>query len=109
MPWQILLFESGRSERPVEEFIKKQQPQAQAKIIHHLNLLQQYGPQLGLPHSKLMASGIYELRIRGKEELRILYCFKNKQIYLLHAFKKQSRKTPNNELITALRRLQTLT
>ncbi|OIO15498.1 addiction module toxin RelE [Candidatus Gottesmanbacteria bacterium CG11_big_fil_rev_8_21_14_0_20_37_11] len=104
MKWNILLFESPRGEKPVEEFIKKQQPQAQAKILHKINLLQQYGSRLGIPHSKLLGSGIYELRIRGKEEIRICYCFRKRTIHLLHAFKKQSQKTPRNEFMTALRR-----
>lgn len=104
MEWSILLYESQRGEKPVEEFIKNQQPQAQAKILHHLNLLQQYGLHLGMPHSKILGSGIYELRIRGKEELRIFYCISKSTIYLLHAFKKQSEKTPARELSVAIER-----
>ncbi len=32
--WTVLTFESKRGEKPVDLFIKQQQPQAQAKIIH---------------------------------------------------------------------------
>ncbi|SRR5258708_7799797 len=109
MIWRILLYESSGKEKPVENFIKRQQSQAQAKILHKLNLLEQYGFQLGMPHSKLLKLEIYELRIRGREEIRIIYCFKNKTIYLLHAFKKQSQKTPNKEIEIALQRIKTLT
>ena len=109
MKWNILLFESLRGKKPVEEFIKKQPPQTQAKILHNIDLLQQYGSQLSMPHSKLLKSGIYELRIRGKEEIRICYCFRKQTIYLLHAFKKKTQKTPKNEFMIALKRLKTLT
>src|SRR4030042_84128 len=109
MSWTVLLYESIRHEKPVEGFIKQQQPQAQAKILHKITLLQQYGIQLGMPHSRQLGSGIYELRIRGKEELRIMYCFRNKTIYLLHAFKKQTQKTPKTELEVAVKRLNSLT
>jgi len=107
--WTVLLYKSKRNESSVEEFIEKQQPQAQAKILHQINLLQLYGSKLGMPHSKIIISGIYELRIRGKEEIRIFYCFSMKTIYLLHGFKKQTQKTPQKELKIALRRYKTLT
>ena len=109
MGWEILLYESSRTEKPVEGFIKQQQPQAQAKILHKITLLQQYGIQLGMPHSRKLGSGIYELRIRGKEELRVMYCYRNKTIYLLHAFKKQTQKTPKAELEVAIKRFNSLT
>lgn len=87
------------------EFVKKQQPQAISKITHLIDLLTQYGNLLGLPHSKVLGGGLYELRIRGKEEIRIFYCFtQQKTIYLLHIFKKQTQETPTKELNLALQR-----
>jgi len=53
----------------------------------------------------MLGLGLSELRIRGKEELHIVYCFKNQAIYLLHAFKKQTQKTPQKELETAQKRM----
>ena len=41
-----------------------------------------------MPHAKKFENYLYELRIRGKEEIRIIYGFKGKTIYLLHGFKK---------------------
>ena len=107
--WEILTFETSRGEQPVDEFIKKQQPQAKAKIAHHVRLLRQYGNKLGMPHAKTLGLGLYELRIRGKEELRIFYCFTQKTIYLLHAFKKQKQETPQKELGIARQRMESLT
>ncbi len=74
--WVILTYETSRKEKPVDEFIKKQQPQARSKIAHNVRLLRQYGNLLGLPHSKALGEGLYELRIRGKEELRYLFRFR---------------------------------
>lgn len=104
MTWAVVLYESNRGEKPVEIFIKKQSSHTQAKILHHVNLLEQFGVQLGMPHAKLLARNIYELRIRGKEELRIFYCFHKRVIYLLHGFKKQTRKTPPKEFTIAFQR-----
>lgn len=108
--WNVETYETASGEKVVDAFIKKQQPQAKAKIVHTVKLLRLYGNKLGLPHSKALGSGLYELRIRGKEELRIFYCFAQKKtIYLLHGFKKQTQQIPLKELDIALKRKRTLT
>ena len=108
--WTILTYENSRGENPVDEFIKKQQPKGRSKIIHNVRLLRQYGNMLNMPHSKALGGGLYELRIRGKEEVRIFYCFaKQRTIYLLHAFKKQKQQTPRRELELASLRMSELT
>lgn len=104
MSWDIITFESNRGEEPVKEFVKSQQPQTQAKITHLIDLLEKYGSTLGMPHIKKIAGEIYELRIRGKEEVRIFLAFKNQNIYLLHAFKKKTQQTPTKEIEIALKR-----
>lgn len=91
MEWKILEFETIRGERPVADFLE----------IH--------GNLLGMPHAKRLEPNLYELRIRGKEEIRIIYGFKQKNIYLLHGFKKQKQKTPKKEIETARQRLLSLT
>ena len=103
--WRVVFFESNRKEKPVEDFFQRQQLSARTKMLHLFELLEVYGSQLGMPHAKQLGSGIFELRIRGKEEIRIFYGFKRKTIYLLHAFKKQTQKTPRKEIDIALKRL----
>lgn len=108
--WTIETFETESGEKVVDEFIKKQQPRAKAKIAHTVKLLTLHGNRLGLPHSKALGSGLYELRIRGKEELRILYFFTTKRaICLLHGFKKQTQQIPTKEIDIALQRIKSLT
>ena len=75
-----------------------------------MRLLRQYGNLLGLPHSKALSGGLYELRIRGKEEIRIFYCFAGqKTIYLLHVFKKQKQQIPQKDHNLAVSRMKELT
>lgn len=107
--WIIETFETKSGDKPIDEYIREQQPQAKAKIAHTVKLLRQHGNRLGMPHSKHLGSGLYELRIRGKEELRFFYCFKGRTIYLLHSFKKQTKQTPQKELNLALQRMKSLT
>lgn len=101
----MTFYTTDRGEKPVLEFIKAQQLPARTKISHLMDLLKKHGHMLGVPQSKRLQPELYELRIRGKEELRILYSFKGEVIILLHAFKKQTQKTPQKEIIIALKRM----
>lgn len=108
--WSVETYETSSGEKIVDEFIKKQQPAAKAKIAHTVKLLRQYGNRLGLPQSKALRDGLYELRIKGKQEIRIFYCFTfGKNIILLHIFKKQTQQIPQKELNTAMQRMKNLT
>ena len=108
MSFRIIFFESGREEKYVEEFIKSLDPQTIAKVVHAIDLLEKFGPGLGMPHSKKLTRELYELRIRGRQELRIIYCFVKEDICLIHAFLKKSQKTPAKELVTAKKRFNNL-
>ncbi len=61
MSWNILLFETQRGKKPVEEFIVSKSPQTKAKTAHLINLLEIYGNILGMPHSKQLTKDLYEL------------------------------------------------
>lgn len=98
MAWNVYFFQTPRGEKVVKEFIKNLQEKTIGKISQEIDLLKMHGPFLGMPYSKKLAKEIYELRIRGKEEVRILYTFSRNNIYLLHAFKKQTQKVPKKEV-----------
>ena len=105
MAWNIILFESSRGEKPVEELIKSLDEATIAKASQEIDLLEKHGPYLAMPHSRKLNNDLYELRIRGRREIRILYAFVKKDIYLLHTFKKKQQKTPRKEIETARKRL----
>ncbi len=92
----------------VETFLDTLQKREIAKVIHSIELLEEFGNSLGLPHSRHMSAGLLELRIRGTREIRILYCFNKKKAVLLHAFIKKTEKTPERELRNALSKMKDL-
>lgn len=106
--WEILFFETSRGEKIVKEFIKSLDVKTISKISSGIDLLVKHGPFLGMPHSKKLTQDLYELRIRGKQEIRIIYGFVNKNIYLLSAFQKKTQKTPLKEIDIAHKRFQGL-
>jgi len=70
--------------------------------------MMEYGSNLGMPHTKSMNDGLFELRLKSKEGIaRVFYCTQvEKNIIMLHSFVKKSQKTPKHELTIALNRLQ---
>ena len=108
MAWKIYFFQTARGEKIVKEFIKNLDGKVIGKISQNLDLLKTHSPFLGMPYSKKLSKEINELRIRGREEIRILYTFSKNNIYLLHAFKKKTQKTPKKELKVAEERKKIL-
>jgi len=105
MKWRVVYFESPRGEVFVKEFIDKQNPMVKARHIGMIDFLEEYGPFLGGKYTKKVRKNLYELRITGKEQIRIFYTVKGKEIILLHVFKKKSQKLPKKEIEIALQRL----
>jgi len=72
------------------------------------DLMLQFGANLGLPHTKAIKSGLFELRVKSKEGLaRVFFCTKiGKKIVMLHSFIKKSQKTPKNEINIAKSRMK---
>lgn len=82
----------------VENFFDSLSEKETAKVIRTIELLEEFGSSLGMPHSRHMSDGLLELRIRGKREVRVFYCFHNERAFLLHACIKKSEKTLDKEL-----------
>ncbi len=89
---QIILLDS------VEAFLESLYEKEIAKVIRTIELLEEFGNNLGMPHSRHMSDGLLELRVRGTREIRIFYCFHKKQVVLLHTCIKKTQKTLDKEL-----------
>ena len=77
----------------IEDFIQSLPHKTSAKIIRSIELLEQFGSLLRLPHSKKISTQLFELRIRGQQEVRIIYTFSKNQAILIHGFIKKSQIT----------------
>ena len=69
-------------------------------------LLEEFGLELRMPHSRSLGGGLFELRLRGREgSARVFYCMKvGRRIIMLHSFFKKTTETPKRELAIARRR-----
>lgn len=81
-----------------------------ANFLHIVEMIEEFGPSLGKPHTAPMGDGLFEIRAKGKEGIgRSLFCMqKGKEIVILHSFVKKTQKTPKKELDLARKRLKEL-
>lgn len=86
---------------PVEIFFSSLHEKEIAKVIRTVELLEAFGNNLGMPHSRHMTGGLLELRVRGTREIRVFYCFHKNKAVLLHACIKKTQKTLEKELVKA--------
>lgn len=102
----VEFYEDEHGNRPVENFLLKQDVKMRAKLLGLLEILQEKGNQLREPYSKYLGNNIFELRGKqGSSICRILYFFYcDGKIILTNGFVKKTQKTPVNELKLALNR-----
>ncbi len=79
-----------------------------ARYIHVTDIMREFGPNLGQPHTRSMGDKLFEIRLKAQEGIgRVFYCAKiGKRIVMLHSFIKKSQKTPEKELSIARKRLK---
>lgn len=79
-----------------------------ARYFRYSDRMEVYGPDLGMPHTRAMGDGLFELRLKAAEGIaRVLYCtIVGKKIVMLHQFIKKRDKTPSKELGIARRRMK---
>ena len=82
MSWQILYYN-----QKLEENILNLPDGLLARYLRLTDLMIEFGPNLGLPHTKQIESGLYELRLKSKEGIsRVFYWTKIvKKIIMLHS------------------------
>ena len=68
----------------------------------------EYGPDLGLPHTRAMGNGLFEIRAHGREGIgRALFCTTiGQRVVILHVFIKKSPHAPEADLRLARKRLK---
>ena len=92
----------------IDKFILDLDIQTKARVLRYFELLEKYEYRLGMPYSKSLHGGLFELRIMGNKQVRILYCFHKEKVYVLNAFIKKGNKIPKKEIDLALKRLKIL-
>lgn len=103
MSWSVVFY----SDR-VESEIAKMSPGFVARFVRYAERMEIYGPDIGMPHTKAMGDGLFELRLKAGEGIaRVFYCARfGRRIMMLHHFVKKTEKTPAREQLIARTRMK---
>ena len=103
MAWKVCFY----SQR-VEDGILALPAGLVARFLRYAERMETFGPDLGMPHTRAMGSGLFELRLKATEGIaRVFYCtVVDRRIVVLHQFVKKTAKTPPRELQIARRRMK---
>jgi len=65
-----------------------------------------YGPNLGMPHTRALGGGLFEIRAKSSEGIaRVFYCcMVGRRVVMLHSFVKKTMATQKHEMDIAERR-----
>ena len=105
--WAVENYRDTRGRIPLDDFLTTLQPKDYARVLRAIELLEDYGPMLRMPHACHLQGKVWELRIDGRpNSYRVLYAAApGRRFVLLHIFAKKSKETPAREIDTAQRRL----
>ena len=103
MPWEIQYYSET-----VRQDIVAWPVGIRAMYARITERMQVFGPHLGMPFTRPLGEGLFEVRARGKEGIgRAVFCTATGQtIMILHAFIKKTQKVPQRDLELARRRLR---
>jgi phage-related protein len=103
MKWQFIYY----SNRVMQDMLSLPR-ELLAEFYAMKKIMEEKGPNLGMPFTKAMGNGLFEMRLRDKDGVaRIFYCtIEQNEIVLLHSFIKKTQKTPNHELQLARKRMK---
>ena len=102
MDWEILYYSDD-----VQEEIRVWPVGIRAYYARITERMRVSGPNLGMPFTRSMGQGLFEIRAKGKEGIgRAFFCTViDRKIIILHIYIKKSQKTPEKELEIARKRL----
>lgn len=91
---------------PIDDFIRLLQANERAKFQRLHIMLEQYGAAAGMPYVKKVHPKLWELRLRGRREIRFLFSQSGSTIFFLHGFVKKTNKILLHEIKVADERLK---
>lgn len=103
MTWNVTFYDER-----VEDEILSLPPGLLARFLRYAERMETFGPDLGMPHTRAMGGGLFELRVKAAEGIgRVFYCTAiGRRIVFLHQFVKKTEKTPPKELKIARQRMK---
>lgn len=109
MAYRVVLYRSSERVREIESFLDELSDKQRVKVLRQISYLVEFGLTISNPGLKKVSSTVFwEVRILGKDNIRLVCVEVKKVIFVLHVFFKKKQKIPNRELKTATNRYKML-
>ena len=104
---KLIFYFDLRGHDPVRDFLDHLSKSARDKTLRAITPLVEFGIGTHILNTKkLKGTPLWEVRVLGKDSVRILYAIAiAHRVLILHGFVKKSQKTPTKEINLALKRL----
>jgi phage-related protein len=106
----VQFYRSSTGREPVLEWLRSLDREDRRTI--GLDLMRvQFGWPIGMPLVRSLKDGLWEVRssLPSQKIARLILCFHQQTLVVLHGFIKKTQKTPSEELELAKRRLKEIT
>jgi len=103
MTYRIQFFAAS-----VQTLIEKWPVGIYASFVRIAAQIEISGPNLGMPYTKAMGDGLFEIRAKSAEGIGRAFfcCMKGRRVIILHGFVKKTQTTPLKEIRLAKRRMK---
>lgn len=103
---RVIYYLTPQGKNPISDFLDSLSDKQQSKLSRIFQTIETYGLSYIMPHiKKLKGSPLWEIRIIGKDNVRIIYlvAYQN-AIVLLHGFIKKTQKTSRKDISISMNR-----
>jgi len=103
-PIPVIFHQTSKGNEPVRKWLKELPDEVRRAVGGDIWLLQREWP-VGKPLVDGFGDGLYEVRTEiDKNIYRVLFCFSEETIVVLHSFQKKTMKTPKQDVELARKR-----
>lgn len=105
--WEIEFYETENGKNLVSDFLDGLSEKHKARAIREIELLEEFGTKLTMPHAKQIDRKLWELRIKTSSNISRIFYFilMSNKFVLLHGYIKKTNKTPEREKDIAKKRM----
>jgi phage-related protein len=82
----------------VISFIDSLELKVRGKIRKRFIMLEEFGHMIRMPYSRYILPGIFELRTMGKDNVRLIYTFKDNEAIVFHVFLEKTESMTFHEI-----------
>lgn len=107
--FEVLFYAIADGSSPISAFLDKLSDSARSKVTRQIRYMEEFGLTSAVPSLRKVSSyDFWEVRILGKDNIRMFCIQRKERVLVLHIFAKKTEKTPLKELELAKARILTI-